>query len=91
MEVAKVLIGFTEHGSSVENRVLQCMSEIIADIRKDNPDFDFSDNTYRELYLLCQGFAKQTEDLLSTDSATDNSSIFGTAINYNYFSQRRNF
>lgn len=58
MEVAKVLIGFTEHGSSVENRVLECMSEIIADIRKENPDFDFSDNTYRELYLLCQGFAK---------------------------------
>lgn len=91
MELANVLIDLSKNGPFVETKVINCIASILGELQKQNPGLDWSDNTYRELYLMAQTFARQLEDTIASESATDDSSIFGTAVNYNYFQQQRQF
>lgn len=91
MEVAHILINLSQETPFVEDRVLDCVREILAKIKEKNPDIEFSDNTYRELYEMCQAFSRKVEDVLASEASTEDASIFGTAVNYNYFNQQRMF
>lgn len=91
MEVANIIIDLSKNGPFVEQSVIDCVAKILGKIQEQNEGLDWSDNTYRELYLMCQQFARQLEDTIASESATDDSNIFGTAVNYNYFQQQRQF
>lgn len=89
MDVANIIIDLSENGPYVETEVINCVAKILGHIQEQNPGLDWSDNTYRELYIMCQEFARRLEDTIASESATDNGSLFGTAVNYNYFQQQR--
>lgn len=91
MEVAKILISLSEDSPFIEESVLNCVRGIIAKVKEEDPDVEYSDNAYRELYVMCQDFSRRIEDVLASEASTQDSSVFGTAINYNYFNQQRMF
>ena len=55
-------------GGFVEEQIIDCVKEIIAKIRREF-DIEYKDVTYKELYTKCVQFAKEVDEILSSEIA----------------------
>lgn len=59
-------ISKNSNGGYVEDEIIKCVKEIVFKIRSEF-DIDYKDVTYKELYLKCVQFAKEVDEILSSE------------------------
>jgi hypothetical protein len=55
-------------GGFVEEQIIDCVKDIISKIRMEF-DIEYKDVTYKELYIKCVQFAKEIDEILSSEIA----------------------
>lgn len=67
-------------GGFVEEQIIDCVKGIISKIRMEF-DIDYKDVTYKELYVKCVQFAKEIDEILSSEIA-DRDDMFDTTPDF---------
>ena len=67
-------------GGFVEEQIIDCVKDIISKIRMEF-DIDYKDVTYKELYVKCVQFAKEIDEILSSEIA-NRDDVFDTTPDF---------
>lgn len=67
-------------GGLVEEQIINCVKDVISKIRMEF-DIEYKDVTYKELYIKCVQFAKEVDEILSSE-ITGRDDMFNTTPDY---------
>lgn len=59
-------ISKNSNGGFIQNHLIDCVKDIIFQLRM-NFDIEYKDNTYKELYIKTINFAKEIDEILSSE------------------------
>lgn len=68
------------NGGFVEEQIIDCVKDIISKIRMEF-EIDYKDITYKELYKKCVQFAKEVDEILSSE-ITGRDDVFKTTPDF---------
>ena len=74
-------------GGFVEEQIINCVKDIISKIRMEF-DVEYKDITYKELYVKCVQFAKEVDEILSSEIA-QRDNVFNTTPDFQSFKNNK--
>lgn len=74
-------------GGFVEEQIINCVKDIISKIRMEF-DVEYKDITYKELYVKCVQFAKEVDEILSSE-IVDRDNVFNTTPDFQSFKNNK--
>lgn len=75
------------NGGFVEEQIISCVKDIISKIRMEF-DVEYKDITYKELYVKCVQFAKEVDEILSSEIA-QRDNVFNTTPDFQSFKNNK--
>ena len=73
-------INISKNGGFVEEQLIECIKDIIFKLQMEF-DIEYNDATYRELYIKTAQFAKEVDEVLSSE-ITQRDDIFKSTPDY---------
>lgn len=79
-EIVKIDLNKSVEGSEIEAEIIKTVSALIG-MAKEKYNMTYEDNTYREIMLLCQDFAKRLGETLYTQNTNQQIPMGGDVEN----------